>query len=83
MYSGSTVTMLEADILLLEFKSRNALSDKGFNDLLTHLEKILPRPNELPENTYQAKQNDLSNRAGIKYKKFMHASNDCIFYHDK
>jgi hypothetical protein len=52
LYCGSTVTMLEADLLLLELKSRNGLSNKGFDDLLTHLGKILPRPNELPENTY-------------------------------
>ena len=42
LYSGSTVTKLKADLLLLEFKSRNGLSDKGFDDLLTHLGKILP-----------------------------------------
>jgi hypothetical protein len=47
------MTKLEANLLLLEMKSRNGLSDKGFDNLLTHLKsKMLPRPNELSENTY-------------------------------
>ena len=57
LFNGSSMTKLEANLLLLEMKSRNGLSDKGFDDLLTHLKsKMLPQPNELLENTYQAKQ---------------------------
>ena len=56
LYLGSNVTKLEADLLLLEMKSSNGLSDKGFDDLLSLLCKLLPSPNELPENTNQTKQ---------------------------
>jgi len=37
LYNGSTVTKLEADILLLEMKGRNGMSDTGFNDVLSLL----------------------------------------------
>jgi hypothetical protein len=43
LFNGSSMTKLEANLLLLEMKSRNGLSDKGFDDLLTHLKsKMLP-----------------------------------------
>ena len=37
MYNGSTMTKLEADILLLEMKARNGMSDIGFNNVLSLL----------------------------------------------
>lgn len=37
LYLGSNVTKLEADLLQLEMKSSNGLSDKGFDDLLSLL----------------------------------------------
>ena len=36
------MSKLEADIMLLEFKSINGLSDKGFDQLLGIIRKILP-----------------------------------------
>ena len=57
LFNGSSMTKLESYLLLLEMKLKNGLLNKGFNDLLTHLKsKMLPWPNELLENTYQAKQ---------------------------
>ncbi|CAO2147487.1 unnamed protein product [Urochloa humidicola] len=56
LYQGATMSKLEADLLLLEMKATNGLSDTGFDDLLNILDKILPSPNGLPKNTYQAKQ---------------------------
>lgn len=50
------MSKLEADLLLLEMKSRNTLSDMGFDDLLGVMEKLLPSPNKLPRNAYVAKQ---------------------------
>ena len=41
LYNGSTMTKLEANLLLLEVKSRNGLSNKGLDDLLTHLRKMI------------------------------------------
>ena len=49
------MSKLEADIMLLEFKSTNGLSDKGFDQLLDIIRKMLQK-NELPEKTYLAKQ---------------------------
>ena len=48
LYNGSNVTKLEADILLLEMKARNGMSDTGFNDVLSLLQKFVPSPNGLP-----------------------------------
>jgi hypothetical protein len=81
LFNGSTMTKLEANLLLLEMKSRNVLSDKGFDDLLTHFRKMIPRPNELPENTYQAKQ--MICPIELKVQKIHMCYNDCILYHNK
>ena len=48
LYNGSTVTKLEANILLLEMKARNGMSDTWFNDVLSLLQKFVPSPNGLP-----------------------------------
>ena len=37
LYNGSTATKLEADILLLEMKAKNGMSDTRFNDVLSLL----------------------------------------------
>ena len=47
LYNGSTMTKLEADILLLYMKARNGMSDIGFNDVLSMLQKFVTSPNEL------------------------------------
>jgi hypothetical protein len=56
LYKNCPMSKLEADIMLLEFKSRNGLSDKGFNQLLDIIRKMLLEKNELPKKTYLAKQ---------------------------
>jgi len=56
LYNGSTMTKTEADILLLKMKARNGMSNTGFNDVLSLLQKFVPSPNELPQNMYEAKQ---------------------------
>jgi hypothetical protein len=81
LFNGSTMTKLEANLLLLEMKSRNVLSDKGFDDLLTQFRKMIPRPNELPGNTYQAKQ--MICPIELKVQKIHTCYNDCILYHGK
>ena len=50
------MSKLKANIMLLEFKSTNGLSDKGFDQLLDIIRKMLPEKNKLPEKTYLAKQ---------------------------
>ena len=54
MYKNCPVSKLEADIMLLEFKSTNGLSNKGFDQLLGIIRKLLQK-NELPKKTYLAK----------------------------
>ena len=41
---------------LLQWKAKNGVSDKEFGELLTITKKMLPKNNELPATTYEAKQ---------------------------
>ena len=40
---------------LLQWKAKNGVSDKGFEELLK-IQKMLPKDNKLPATTYEAKQ---------------------------
>ena len=40
---------------LLQWKTTNGVSDKGFGELLKLVKKMLPKDNELPATTYEAK----------------------------
>jgi hypothetical protein len=40
---------------LLQWKAKNGLSDKGFGELLSIQKRMLPKDNELPATTYEAK----------------------------
>jgi hypothetical protein len=79
LYKSSTVTKLEADILLLEMKARNGMSDTRLNDILSLLQKFVPSPIELPENTYEAKQ--MIYPLGLKVQKIHACPYDCILFH--
>ena len=72
------MSKLEVDIMLLEFKSTNGLSDKGFDQLLGIIRKLLQK-NELLEKTYLAKQ--MICPIGLEVEKIHACSNDCILYH--
>jgi len=72
------MSKLKADIMLLEFKSINGLSDKGFDQLLGIIRKMLLEKNELPEKTYLAKQ--MICPIGLEVEKIHAYSNDCILY---
>jgi hypothetical protein len=41
---------------LLQWKAENGISDKAFGKLLKIHKKMLPKPNELPTTTYEAKK---------------------------
>ena len=41
---------------LLQWKVENGVSNKGFEKLLKMLKKMLPKDNELPDSTYEAKK---------------------------
>jgi hypothetical protein len=40
---------------LLQWKAKNGVSDKGFGELLKIQKRMLPKDNELPATTYEAK----------------------------
>ena len=54
LYPCCSVSKLEANLMLLEMKFNNGLSDKGFDDLLSLLQKLLPSPNGLPPQREQS-----------------------------
>jgi hypothetical protein len=72
LYPTCPMSKLEADIMLLEFKLTNGLSDKGFYQLLGIIRKMLSAKNELPEKTYEAKQ--MIFPIGLEVEK-----NPCVF----
>jgi hypothetical protein len=79
LYKNCPMSKLEADIMLLEFKSTNRLSDKGFNQLLGIIRILLPEKNELLEKIYLVKQ--MICPISLEVKKIHKCSNDCILHH--
>ncbi|XP_039822138.1 uncharacterized protein LOC120684337, partial [Panicum virgatum] len=63
---------------LLQWKATNGVSDKGFGELLKLVKKMLPKDNELPTTTYEAKQ--LVCPLGLEVQKIHACPNDCILY---
>jgi hypothetical protein len=47
---------LSTTLELLQWKEETGLSDKGFEKLLKIMKKKLPKDNELPDSTYEAKK---------------------------
>jgi hypothetical protein len=47
---------LDTTLELLQWKAENGISDKAFGKLLKIQKKMLPKPNELPTTTYEAKK---------------------------
>jgi hypothetical protein len=69
---GSTLT-------LLRWKAENGVTDWGFNKLLIMMKELLPRDNELPASTYEAKK--VVYPLGLDVQKIHACPNDCILYH--
>ena len=63
---------------LLQWKAKNGISDKAFEELLQIFKKSLPRNNELPHNTYEAKK--IVCPLGLEVEKIHACINDCIIY---
>ena len=63
---------------LLQWKAENDTSDKGFENLLKIVKKMLPKENELPSSTYEAKK--LVCPLGLEVQKIHACINDCILY---
>jgi hypothetical protein len=66
---------------LLQWKTRNGIFDKAFGQLLKINKKMLPRENELPTTTYEAKQ--VVCPLGLEIQKIHACPNDCILYRGK
>jgi hypothetical protein len=64
------------DILIL--KAKYGWSDRSFNDLLTLLAAMLPKPNFVPTNTYQAKK--LISPLTMGVERIHVCPNHCILY---
>ena len=56
------MSKLEADIMLLEFKLTNGLSDKGFDQLLGIISKMLPEKKQVARKDIPGQANDLPHR---------------------
>ena len=63
---------------LLQWKAANRISDKGFNEILELIKKILPEVEKLPASTYEAKE--IVCPVGLEMQKIHTCPNDCILY---
>jgi hypothetical protein len=69
---------LGSTLELLRWKAENGVTDSGFNKLPIMMKKLLPRDNELPASTYEAKK--LVCPLGLDVQKIHAYPNDCIIY---
>ena len=63
---------------MLQWKAENGVTDSAFTKLLQIVKKHLPRKNELPDSTYQAKK--VVCPQGLDVEKIHACINDCILY---
>jgi hypothetical protein len=63
---------------LLQWKASNGLSDKGFEELLKLIKKLIPEGNTLLETTYEARRAICP--LGLEAQKIHACPNDCILY---
>ena len=72
-------TKLSAILELLNLKGKHGCSDAFFTELLVSLKSMLPKPNALVENTYEAKK--IVKLMGSGYQKIHACVNNCIIYY--
>jgi len=75
---GKEWTVLRFVLQLLILKAKFCWSDNSFNDLLILLGQLLPKPNFVPKNTYEAKK--LINPLKICVQRIHACPNRCILY---
>jgi len=66
---------------LLQWKAKNGTSNKTFGQLLKIIKKMLPKGNESPTTTYEAKQ--VVYPLGLQIQKIHACPNDCILYKEE
>ncbi|KAK1646774.1 hypothetical protein QYE76_064579 [Lolium multiflorum] len=69
---------LGSTLELLQWKAENGVTDSGFGKLLTIIKRKLPRGNELPASTYEAKK--IVCPLGLDVQKIHACINDCVLY---
>ena len=69
---------LGSTLELLKWKAETGVTDSGFEKLLLLMKKMLPRKNEFPTSTYEAKK--LFCPLGLDVQKIHACPNDCILY---
>ncbi|WVZ85320.1 hypothetical protein U9M48_032263 [Paspalum notatum var. saurae] len=69
---------LRSTLEMLQWKASNGVSDKGFNELLMIIKKLLPEGNKLPATTYEAKEAVCP--LGLEVQKIHACPNACILY---
>jgi len=74
-------TRLGTTLELLQWKAKNGVSDKAFGEFLDLWKKKLPKGNELPATTYEAKK--VVCPLGLEVHKIHACINDCILYRDE
>jgi hypothetical protein len=60
-------------------KAKHGWSDSSFNDLLHHLGLLLPKPNFVPKNTYEAKK--IISPLSMRVQRIHTCPNHCILYY--
>jgi hypothetical protein len=69
---------LGSTLELLKWKAETGVTGSSFEKLLVLMKKMLPRNNELPASTYEAKK--LVCPLGLDVQKIHACPNDCILY---
>ena len=83
MYPNSEIGLkkLGTTLELLKWKEEVGCPDSEFEKLLTIVKKMLPKNNELPASTYEAKK--VVCPLGLEVLKIHACPNDCILYRDE
>ncbi|XP_040375979.1 uncharacterized protein LOC121053294 [Oryza brachyantha] len=71
-------TVLRSVLELLRLKAKHGWSDTSFNDLMSLLRVLIPKPNFIPSNTYHAKKLICPLSLGVE--KIHACKNHCILY---
>jgi hypothetical protein len=66
---------------ILQWKARNGVSDKGFDELTKIIKNMLPEGNKLLSSTYEAKK--IVCPLGLEVQKIHACPSDCILYRGK
>ena len=71
-------SLVVCSVKIIHLKAENGWSDKSFTFLLKPLKDMLPKENELPDHTYEAKK--VIHSMSIDYEKIYAWPKDCILY---